>query len=92
MVSIILLNRPNKITATLQLELASNEGFAANSKRGTGHVFDQTALDRFLLANQLSQVVRAHEMHQSGFMVSKQVIEKAVSYLLAAYGALLIGE
>ncbi|CAH0602808.1 unnamed protein product [Chrysodeixis includens] len=60
--------KPNKMTATLQLELASNEGFAANAKRGTGHVFDQNALDRFLLANQLSHVVRAHEMHQNGFM------------------------
>ncbi|XP_075992786.1 uncharacterized protein LOC142987717 [Anticarsia gemmatalis] len=60
--------KPNKMTATLQLELAANEGFAANSKRGTGHVFDQSALDRFLLANQLSHVVRAHELHQNGFM------------------------
>ncbi|KAF9787631.1 hypothetical protein SFRURICE_001683 [Spodoptera frugiperda] len=60
--------KPNKITATLQLELSSNEGFAANTKRGTGHVFDQTALDRFLVANQLSHVVRAHELHQNGFM------------------------
>ncbi|KAG6441115.1 uncharacterized protein LOC115443603 isoform X3 [Manduca sexta] len=60
--------KPNKMTATLALELAANEGFAANAKRGTGHVFDQNALDRFLLANQLSHVVRAHEMHQNGFM------------------------
>ncbi|KAM3957711.1 uncharacterized protein ACR2FA_008283 [Aphomia sociella] len=60
--------KPNKLTATLALELAANEGFAANSKRGTGHVFDQTAIDRFLLANQLSHVVRAHELHHNGFM------------------------
>ncbi|CAH0405048.1 unnamed protein product [Chilo suppressalis] len=60
--------KPNKLTATLALELASNEGFAANTKRGTGHVFDQSALDRFLAANQLSHVVRAHELHQSGFL------------------------
>ncbi|XP_063838957.1 uncharacterized protein LOC135088008 [Ostrinia nubilalis] len=60
--------KPNKMTATLALELAANEGFAANAKRGTGHVFDQSALDRFLLANQLSHVLRAHELHQSGFM------------------------
>ncbi|XP_053625370.1 uncharacterized protein LOC128683592 isoform X2 [Plodia interpunctella] len=59
---------PTKVTATLQLELAANEGFAANSKRGTGHVFDQTALDRFLLANQLSHVLRAHQLHPNGFM------------------------
>ncbi|KAJ0182165.1 hypothetical protein K1T71_002887 [Dendrolimus kikuchii] len=60
--------KPNKITATLALELGANEGFAANAKRGTGHVFDQTALDRFLLTNQLSHMVRAHELHQNGFM------------------------
>ncbi|XP_061707748.1 uncharacterized protein LOC133518165 isoform X1 [Cydia pomonella] len=60
--------KPHKITATQALELAANEGFAANSKRGTGHVFDQSALDRFLLANQLSHVLRAHEVHQAGFM------------------------
>ncbi|XP_060801194.1 uncharacterized protein LOC106132186 [Amyelois transitella] len=59
---------PSKITATLQLELTANEGFAANAKRGTGHVFDQTALDRFLLANQLSHVLRAHQLHPNGFM------------------------
>ncbi|KAJ2953956.1 hypothetical protein O0L34_g1593 [Tuta absoluta] len=61
--------KPNKLTASTAMELTSNEGFAANVKRGTGHVFDQTAVDRFLLANQLSHVVRAHELHQNGFMV-----------------------
>ncbi|XP_026314486.1 uncharacterized protein LOC113226169 [Hyposmocoma kahamanoa] len=60
--------KPNKMTATLALELTANEGFAANTKRGTGHVFDQNALDRFLAANRLSHVIRAHELHQSGFM------------------------
>ncbi|CAB3237684.1 unnamed protein product [Arctia plantaginis] len=60
--------KPNKMTATLELELAANEGFAANSKRGTGHVFNQAALDRFLLSNGLSHVLRAHELHQNGFM------------------------
>ncbi|XP_022121878.2 uncharacterized protein LOC110997839 [Pieris rapae] len=61
--------RNNKITASLALELAANEGFAVNNKRGTGHVFEQSALERFLLANQLSHVVRAHELQQNGFMV-----------------------
>ncbi|CAK1544275.1 unnamed protein product [Leptosia nina] len=61
--------RKNKITASLALELAANEGFAVNTKRGTGHVFEQAALERFLLANQLSHVVRAHELQQNGFMV-----------------------
>ncbi|KAI5636045.1 calcineurin-like phosphoesterase domain-containing protein [Phthorimaea operculella] len=61
--------KANKLTASTAAELTTNEGFAANVKRGTGHVFDQTAVDRFLLANQLSHVVRAHELHQNGFMV-----------------------
>lgn len=56
------------------MELLANEGFAANAKRGTGHVFNQTALDRFLLANQLSHVVRAHELHANGFKVSIHVV------------------
>lgn len=86
------MSRPNKITATLQLELSSNEGFAANTKRGTGHVFDQTALDRFLVANQLSHVVRAHELHQNGFMVTLQStdVKDTVSYLMVFLFNLLI--
>ncbi|XP_021203434.1 uncharacterized protein LOC101741294 isoform X2 [Bombyx mori] len=60
--------RQGKITASLALELSANEGFAANAKRGTGHVFDSAALDRFLAANLLSHVVRAHEMYNHGFM------------------------
>ncbi|KOB70387.1 Serine/threonine-protein phosphatase [Operophtera brumata] len=59
--------KSNKMTASLALELSANEGYAVNTKRGTGHVFDQTAVDRFLLANQLSHIVRAHEVHQHGF-------------------------
>ncbi|CAG4943531.1 unnamed protein product [Colias eurytheme] len=58
----------SKITASQALELAANEGFAVNSRRGTAHVFSSGALQRFLLANQLSHVLRAHELHQNGFM------------------------
>ncbi|VVC88403.1 unnamed protein product [Leptidea sinapis] len=47
----------NKVTASVALELAANEGFAVNNKRGTGHVFDHVALERFLVANQLSHVI-----------------------------------
>ncbi|XP_045511113.1 uncharacterized protein LOC123706030 [Colias croceus] len=60
--------RNSKITASQALELAANEGFAVNSRRGTAHVFSSGALQRFLLANQLSHVLRAHELHQNGFM------------------------
>ncbi|XP_045541651.1 uncharacterized protein LOC106719231 [Papilio machaon] len=60
--------KANKITASMAMELSANEGFAVNARRGTGHVFDQRALDRFLAANDLTHVVRAHELHQNGFM------------------------
>ncbi|XP_050670345.1 uncharacterized protein LOC126969089 isoform X2 [Leptidea sinapis] len=60
--------KQNKVTASVALELAANEGFAVNNKRGTGHVFDHVALERFLVANQLSHVIRAHELQQNGFM------------------------
>ncbi|XP_013178734.1 PREDICTED: uncharacterized protein LOC106125868 isoform X2 [Papilio xuthus] len=60
--------KANKITASLAMELSANEGFAVNARRGTGHVFDQRALDRFLATNELTHVVRAHELHQNGFM------------------------
>lgn len=66
----MLFNRANKITATMALELAANEGFAMNGRRGAGHVFDSRALERFLSANKLAMVLRAHELHQHGFMVS----------------------
>ncbi|VVC88402.1 unnamed protein product [Leptidea sinapis] len=49
--------KQNKVTASVALELAANEGFAVNNKRGTGHVFDHVALERFLVANQLSHVI-----------------------------------
>lgn len=53
----------------LAMELMANEGFAANSKRGTGHVFSVDALERFLKQNQLSHIIRAHEVPQAGIHV-----------------------
>ncbi|XP_039764447.1 uncharacterized protein LOC120636936 [Pararge aegeria] len=64
--------KANKITATLALELAANDGFAANARRGAGHVFDARALERFLRANRLALVLRAHELHPHGFMCGQR--------------------
>lgn len=47
-----------------------NEGFAFNTARGTGHMFSQGAFDRFLLTNNLSHVIRAHELQLTGSSVS----------------------
>ena len=50
-------------------ELESHEGFAINTKRGFGHIFNQDALRKFLTVNGFSHVVRAHEVQQAGFQV-----------------------
>ncbi|CAH2067684.1 unnamed protein product, partial [Iphiclides podalirius] len=63
---------PERVGASLAAELAANGGFALNARRGTGHVFEQRALDRFLLANGFSHVVRAHQLHRDGFMCQLQ--------------------
>ena len=38
-------------------------------RRGTGHMFSETALDEFLRRNGLSHVIRAHEVKAAGFQV-----------------------
>ncbi len=48
------------------------DGFVANHRRGTGHMFSDDALDAFLKRNGLSHVIRAHEVKQAGFQVFLQ--------------------
>ena len=51
-------------------ELKDNEGFAFNRRRGTANFFSADALLEFLKRNNLSHVVRAHEVQQVGFQVT----------------------
>lgn len=59
----------NEKNERIAMELQANEGFAMNTKRGTAHMFDVSALQRFLTINQLSHVIRAHEAQFAGFQV-----------------------
>ncbi|KAJ8985300.1 hypothetical protein NQ317_007087 [Molorchus minor] len=64
--------RQKTINEKLAMELLANEGFAMNQRRGTAHVFNVEALERFLKANQLTHLVRAHEVAQAGFQVQQK--------------------
>ncbi|KAJ8959024.1 hypothetical protein NQ318_022278 [Aromia moschata] len=64
--------RPKAMNDKLTMELLANEGFAVNQRRGTAHVFNVEALERFLKANQLTHLVRAHEVAQAGFQVQQK--------------------
>ncbi|RZF36568.1 hypothetical protein LSTR_LSTR010679 [Laodelphax striatellus] len=62
--------RPERTKAPrLNNELNENDGFATNSRRGTGHVFNKAALNKFLSVNGLTHVIRAHEAMLAGFQV-----------------------
>lgn len=61
--------RKSTITDNITMELAANDGFATNYRRGTAHVFNVEALERFLSTNNFSHIIRAHEVAQAGFSV-----------------------
>jgi diadenosine tetraphosphatase ApaH/serine/threonine PP2A family protein phosphatase len=43
------------------------QGFLPNTKRGTAYYFSEDAVNKFLAANGLSHVIRAHEVIPSGY-------------------------
>ncbi|KAK6625385.1 hypothetical protein RUM43_005682 [Polyplax serrata] len=53
-------------------ELIANEGFVPNIQRGTAYAFSCDALNRFLKTNNLSHVVRAHEVVKAGFQIHQK--------------------
>lgn len=90
----------------LTMELLANEGFAVNARRGTAHIFSVEALERFLKTNQLTHLVRAHEVAQAGFQVRSFkfvliltqpnptqpsfLLKLNIMFLLRYYGILLV--
>ena len=49
------------------VDLKTCDGYLANKKRGTAWFFNEEAVDRFLRTNDLSHVIRAHEVPINGF-------------------------
>jgi len=43
------------------------QGFLPNTKRGTAYYFSEDAVNKFLAANGLSHIIRAHEVIPSGY-------------------------
>lgn len=67
------------LTIEQQQKLIMRDGFGNNPRRGTGHVFNEEALELFLARNGLSHVVRAHEVQQAGFQVRCNIIRKIMN-------------
>ena len=63
------LNSSDQVDEEMSEELKENDGFVFNRRRGTANFFSTEALIDFLKRNNLSHVVRAHEVQQVGFQV-----------------------
>ncbi|RWS18281.1 serine/threonine protein phosphatase-like protein 2 [Leptotrombidium deliense] len=50
-----------------QTTFANIAGFLPNTKRGTAYYYSDESVNKFLRANQLSHIIRAHEVIPPGF-------------------------
>ena len=64
-----LCDRTERLTEELTRELEQQNGFVFNTSRRTAFYFSCEALMEFLKRNNLSHVVRAHEVQHAGFKV-----------------------
>jgi len=66
--------RTENVTAEMKSELEKRNGFIFNTSRRTAYFFSCDALVGFLKRNDLSHVVRAHEVQHVGFKASLNVV------------------
>jgi len=68
--------RTETLTEERKIELEKQNGFIFNTSRGTAKFFSCEALVDFLKRNDLSHVVRAHEVQHVGFKASQTALHK----------------
>lgn len=73
---------PNLLNDAMRRELQLNDGFAKNTRRGTGFIFNAQAMDAFLTRNNFTHLIRAHELQPYGINVMcTELLEHLISLL-----------